>query len=100
MGNELIDWLETNHPEFGSFSTANSYAYITYLAHLIVEHWTFLYDEWEMRICFHVMIPPYDWSMIWLRPRGEVDAIFSAKRESDGTVYEIPISDYPTYYNY
>ena len=97
---EFIDWLEINHPEFGSFSTANSFAYITYPAHLVVEHWTFLYDEWEMRICYHVMIPPYDWSMIWLRPRGEIDAIFSAKRESDGTTYEILVSEYPIFYNY
>jgi hypothetical protein len=97
---ELIDWLEVEHPEFGVFSGMNSFAYITYPAHLIVEHWTFLYDNWEMRICYHVMIPPYNWSMLWLRPLGEVDAVFSAKREYNGTAYEIPISDYPTFYGY
>jgi hypothetical protein len=97
---ELIDWLETEHPEFGVFSGKNSYAYITYPAHLIVEHWTFLYDKWEMRICFHVMIPPYNWSMIGLRPRGEFDFVFAAKREYNGTTYEIPISDYPIFYGY
>ena len=53
-----------------------------------------------MRICYHVMISPYNWSMLWLRPWGKVDAIFAAKRESDGTTYEISISDYPTYYGY
>ena len=78
----------------------NSFAYITYPAHLIVEHWTFLYDNWEMRICYHVMIPPYNWSMLWLRPLGELDAVFSAKREWNGTAYEIPICDYPTFYGY
>ena len=46
------------------------------------------------------MIPPYDWSMLWLRKRGEVEAIFAAKRESDGTVYEIPVGDYPIFYGY
>ena len=97
---ELIDWLEDEHPEFGNFSGENWFAYLTYPAHLIVEHWTFLYEKWEMRICYHVTIPPYNWSMLCLRPRGEVDAIFVAKRESDGTTYEIPISDYPIFYGY
>ena len=97
---ELIDWVEASHPEFGTFSSENCFAYITYPAHLIVEHWTFLYEKWELRICYHVMIPPYNWSMLWLRPRGEVDPIFAAKKESDGTTYEMPISEYPTFYGY
>lgn len=97
---ELIDWLETEHPEFGTFSGENWFAYITYPQHLIVEHWTFLYEKWEMRICYHVMIPPYDWSKVWLRPRGEVDAIFAAEHQSDGTTYEISVSDYPLFYGY
>jgi hypothetical protein len=97
---ELIDWLEVEHPEFGTFSGESWFAYVTYPAHLIVEHWTFLYEKWEMRICYHVMIPPHNWSKLWLRPRGEVDGVFAAKREYDGTTYEIPVSDYPTFYGY
>ena len=97
---ELIDWLEVEHPEFGTFTGENCYAYVTYTAHLVVEHWTFLYEDWELRICYHVMVPPYDWSKLWLRERGEVDAIFAARRESDGTIYEIPIEDYPIFYGY
>jgi len=97
---ELIDWLETEHPELGTFSGENCFSYVTYPAHLIVEHWTFLYEKWEMRICYHVMIPPHNWSMLWLRPRGEVNAVIAVKRESDGSTYEIPVSDYPSFYGY
>jgi len=32
---ELIDWLEAEHPEFGTFSGENWFAYVTYPAHLI-----------------------------------------------------------------
>jgi len=96
----LIQWLETEHPEFGNFSNQEWFAYMTYPQIWVVEHWTFLNSEWEMRICFHVMIPPYDWSMIQIRHRGEWDPIFAARRESDGTTYEIPISEYPTFYGY
>ena len=97
---EFIGWLEVEHPEFGIFSGENPFAYVTYPAHLIVEHWTFLYDQWEMRICYHVMIPPYNWSMLCLRPRGAFDTLFAAKREYDGTTYEIPVSEYPICYGY
>jgi len=97
---KLIDWLEVEHPEFGTFSDMDTFAYVTYPAHLVVEHWTFLYKEWEMRICYHVMIPPHDWSMLCLRKRGEVNPIFAAYRESDSTTYEIPVTEYPTFYGY
>ena len=30
---ELIDWLETEHPEFGTFSSENWFAYVTYPVH-------------------------------------------------------------------
>ncbi len=97
---EFVDWLEAEHPEFGTFSGRDWFPYVTYPGILVVEHWTFLDLDWEMRVCFHVMIPPYDWSMLLLRPRGEWDPIFAAKRESDGTIYEIPVGDYPIFFSY
>lgn len=97
---EFISWLEAEHTELGNFSDRRWFAYMTYPGILVVEHWTFLDSEWEMRICYHVMIPPYDWSMLLLRERGEWDPVFAAKRESDGTIYEIPVSDYPIMFLY
>jgi hypothetical protein len=97
---EFINWLAGGHPEFGMFSAQDCFAYCTYPQILIVEHWTFLYDKWEMRICYHVMIPPYDWSILWLRNRGDVKPVFAAYRESDGTIFEIPVSEYPIFYGY
>jgi hypothetical protein len=97
---EFVEWLEDEHPEFGQFTGRDWFSYLTYPGILVVEHWTFLDPDWEMRICFHVMIPPYDWSMLLLRPRGQWDPILAAMRESDGTTYEIPIDEYPTFYSY
>ena len=98
--NEILEWLEREHPEFGNFSSQEWFAYMTYPEIIIVEHWTFLNPEWEMRICYHVMIPPHDWSMLAIRRRGELEFLFAAKRESDGTLYEIPVSEYPTMFGY
>jgi hypothetical protein len=102
---EFVDWLEIEHPEFGDFSNQNWFTYITYMGILVVEHWTFLNENWEFRICFHVMIPPHDWSMMQIRPRNIWDPVFTAKRSYDSTVadyifYEIPVSEYPTFYDY
>jgi hypothetical protein len=68
---EFIVWLETEHPELGNFSNRIWFPYMTYPQILIVEHWTFLDEDWEFRLCYHVMVPPYDWSKILLRRRGE-----------------------------
>ena len=48
----------------------------------------------------YVMIPPYDWSMLYLRKRGTLEPIFAAKRETDNTIHEIPVSDYPILFGY
>ncbi len=97
---EFVEWLEAEHPELGEFTGRDWVSYLTYPGILVVEHWTFLDQDWEMRICFHVTIPPYDWSMLLLRPRGQWDPILAAMRESDGTTYEIPIDEYPTFFAY
>jgi hypothetical protein len=93
--NDFVTWLETEHPELGSFSARNWFVYGTYPQLLIVEHWTFLDEDWEMRVCYHVMIPPYDWSKILLRRRGEWEPLLAVHRETDGTIYEIPVEEYP-----
>jgi len=113
---EFLRWLEQEHPEFGVFTGQNCSFYMTYPGILVVEHWTFLYEDWEMRFCFHVMMYPYNWSMICLRHRGEVKAEFAARREyvfptlsvfseePHGTpdlIYrEIPVSEYPMFFGY
>jgi hypothetical protein len=99
----LLEWVEDAHPEFGTFLDKEWYPYMTYPGILVVEHWTWLDEEWEIRTCFHVMIPPHDWSMIQLRRRGEWDAAFAAMREYSGTTYEIheiPLSEYPIMLGY
>jgi hypothetical protein len=37
---------------------------------LVVSHYAYYSDDWEMTIAWHNMIPPYDWSEIHLRQRG------------------------------
>jgi len=46
------------------------------------------------------MIPPHDWSKIYIRKRNSIDGEFAAMQESDGTISQIEIGDYPTMFGY
>lgn len=101
----FIAWLGDEHPELGNFSNQKWDVYSTYPLVKIVEHYTFLSDDWEFRICFHVMIPPDDWSKMWLRPRGDWEPVLAAQRAwddiiGDYVINEIPLSEYPTFFGY
>jgi hypothetical protein len=93
----FIPWLIQNIPQCSQLAEESWADYMTYPQILVVEHWSSVSDAWEMRFCFHVMIAPYDWSMIWLRPRGKSDPIITAKRESNGTIHIIPAEEYPAF---
>lgn len=102
---QFVDWLQTEHPELGTFGNQQWDIYGTYPQIMIVEHYTFLSADWEFRVCFHVMIPPYDWSKMLLRARGEWDATIAAIREWDEVsqtyvIHEMPIEEYPVIYGY
>jgi hypothetical protein len=64
-----VDWLAANHPEFGiSKSTKWDSSYV--MALLIVSHYAYFSDEWEMKVSWHVMIAPDDFTEVYLRHRG------------------------------
>lgn len=65
-------WLEANHPELGiTGDTAFAGSFVA-PGLLVVSHYLYLSDDWEIGLSWHVMIPPDDWAEIYLRPRGEV----------------------------
>lgn len=92
---DFLTWLAAAHPELGEIAAHPVHRYITYPEILIVEHWTFLSSAWDMRICFHVMVPPDDWSMMLLRRTGSLVPLLAARRDSDGSIHEIPVKEYP-----
>ena len=92
---ELLEWVKATYPDLENWDTVSWEAFRTYPQILVVEHVTFLTSEWEIRICYHVTIPPNDWSYICLRRRSEWETMLAARRESDGTVHEVPVSEYP-----
>jgi hypothetical protein len=64
-----IAWLATNHPELGiTNDTVWQPSFVS--TFLVVSHYAFWSDEWEMVIAWHNMIPPDDWTDVFLRRRG------------------------------
>ncbi len=65
----FIPWLETNYPELGITPETDWVG--TYAKVLMpgANYYLFFSEEWEMGLVFHVMIPPQDWVVIYLRHR-------------------------------
>jgi hypothetical protein len=96
---QFFQWLSQEKPEVAQEIQSDFFLYKTYLI-LIVEHYTVLTENYEIRFCYHVMIPPYDWSKIRIRERNVIEPELAAERSTDGTIHEIAVSDYPTFYGY
>jgi len=69
MRSKFVPWLATNHPELGISSETEWIGTIVNPGILVVMHYMFYSEDWEMYVTWHVMIPPYDWTRIYLRHR-------------------------------
>jgi hypothetical protein len=67
----FTSWLADNVPELGIDPTTEFSGSFVAPGLLVVSHYLFLSDGWELGLAWHVMVPPDDWSEIYLRPRGD-----------------------------
>jgi hypothetical protein len=65
-----VDWLAANHPDLGITKSTKWESSYT-LALLIVSHYAYFSDEWEMKVSWHIMIAPDDFTEVYLRHRGD-----------------------------
>lgn len=66
---KFIPWLAENHPELGITGETEWTGTIVTPRWLVVMHYLFFSEDWEMHVSWHVMIPPHDWARIDLRHR-------------------------------
>lgn len=78
----FLPWLAEHRPELGIDSETSWAGTITTPHILVVTHYLFFSEEWEMHVFWHVMIPPYDWARIELRRRFQ--------EETPSLAFEIP----------
>jgi hypothetical protein len=67
----FVEYLGTNFPELGINDTLTWTAICNDAGFLIVGHYLFKSEYWEMEISWHVMIPPYDWVKCYIRHRSD-----------------------------
>jgi hypothetical protein len=65
----FVSWLATNHPELGITENTSWNGTMVSPVWLVVSHYLFFSEEWEVHISWHIMVPPYDWAKIDLRHR-------------------------------
>jgi len=64
-----VAWLAAEHPELGiTEDTTWESMFVSTL--LVVSHYAYWSEDWELTVAWHVMMPPDDWSEIHLRHRG------------------------------
>jgi hypothetical protein len=64
----FIAWLATERPDLG-ITAQTSWEGSVGSWVLIVSHYQYLSDDWELGLSWHVMVPPDDWARIYLRHR-------------------------------
>ncbi len=65
----FVSWLAENQPELGITEDTAWNGTVVSPVWLVVSHYLFFSEEWELHLEWHVMIPPYDWAKIDLRHR-------------------------------
>jgi hypothetical protein len=93
---KFVSWLAANHPELGI--TVNTVWNGTMVSPvwLVVSHYLFFSEEWELHLEWHIMVPPYDWAKIDLRHRFDELApsyafeISSVDASSEPVAIEVP----------
>jgi len=66
----FLEWLATNRPDLGLGPETLTEGSMVAPGLLVVSHYCFVTDDWEIGLSWHIMIPPDDWAEIYLRPRG------------------------------
>ena len=94
--NMFTAWLAEKHPDLGITDETVWTGTVVNPRVLVVTHYMFLSEEWEMYVTWHVMIPPYDWAKIYLRHRLDESAptyafeISSIQGQAEPEAIEVP----------
>ena len=65
----FVSWLATNHTELGITDDTAWNGTMVSPVWLVVSHYLFFSEEWEVHLSWHITVPPDDWARIDLRHR-------------------------------
>ncbi|NHJ41108.1 MAG: hypothetical protein FK731_13840 [Asgard group archaeon] len=76
MRDRFVEYLEENCTSFQINESTSWESFGTTPMILIVEHYLFKSEYWEMEVSRHVMIQPHDWVKVYLRPRRSTSPVW------------------------
>jgi hypothetical protein len=82
MRDAFVSYFSSNKSSFGINETTIWDGFDNAPQILIVEHYLFRSEFWEMALSRHVMIAPHDWVRVYVRPRNQTAPIWSGIIES------------------
>ena len=82
MRDVFTSYLALNYPNFGIDENTTWIGYVNAPMTLVVEHFLFISEKWELELSKHVMIPPYDWVQVYIRPRSQISSIWAGRIDS------------------
>jgi hypothetical protein len=65
----FVSWLAKDHTELGITDDTAWNGTMVSPVWLVVAHYLFFSEEWEVHLAWHIMVPPDDWARIDLRHR-------------------------------
>ena len=87
----FVAWLAENQPNLGITPETEWVGTVVKPGILVVMHYLFFSEEWEMGLQWHVMIAPHDWARIYLRRRfAETRPSIAFEISSYSTPGEVP----------
>jgi hypothetical protein len=65
----FTSWLDDERPDLEIGPASEFEGTVVAPRLLVVTHYAFFSDEWEIGLAWHIMVPPKDWAQMYLRPR-------------------------------
>ena len=81
-------WLAENHPEVGIGPDTELTGTAVAPMLLVVSHYAYFTDDWEIGLSWHIMVAPDDWSQIYLRHRDQLSPTMAFELSSWSTALE------------
>jgi hypothetical protein len=78
----FTSWLSDDRPELGVTLETEFEGTLLAPQLLVVSHYGFFNDQWEIGLAWHVMIPPDDFAEIYLRSRSELQPSLAFRIDS------------------
>jgi hypothetical protein len=75
----FVQYLAANHGDFGIDAATTWESWDPAPGILVVMWHSFLSDDWEALIQWHVMIPPHDWTRVYLRRRDTLECAWAGE---------------------